>query len=254
LVNHASITVPTDRWITADGVGYANAVENNGNLSMSPRAHISVGSSKLVNNGPMYAGGYGGDYATVHGKLENNNYLLPCYSSLASGSLSVTGDFTATSGAQLRIRIHGVALDDYDRLNVQGTANLAGTLDVRLTDGFVPSIGNSFNVVTYAARTGQFNSVYLPTLPSGREWRLQYGSLAVTLSVVASSSILAGDLNCDGSVGFGDINPFVLYLSNFASWQATYPNCPSQNGDINGDGSYPSFGDINPFVTLLSSR
>jgi photosystem II stability/assembly factor-like uncharacterized protein len=60
-----------------------------------------------------------------------------------------------------------------------------------------------------------------------------------------------GDLNCDGSVNFGDINPFVLFLSNFALWQATY-DCPPENGDINGDGSYPSFGDINPFVALLT--
>ncbi|MBP7746201.1 MAG: hypothetical protein KA383_08710 [Phycisphaerae bacterium] len=65
-------------------------------------------------------------------------------------------------------------------------------------------------------------------------------------------SIVTGDLNCDGCVGFGDINPFVLYLANFETWQATYPNCPAPNGDINGDGTYPSFRDINPFVTLMS--
>ncbi len=63
---------------------------------------------------------------------------------------------------------------------------------------------------------------------------------------------LLGDLNCDGEVGFGDINPFVLFLSNFAAWQAAYPGCPPTNGDINGDGTYPSFGDINPFVALLT--
>jgi YVTN family beta-propeller protein len=70
------------------------------------------------------------------------------------------------------------------------------------------------------------------------------------LSIVCHAVL--GDLDCDGTVGFGDINPFVLYLSNFAAWQATYPDCPATNGDINGDGLYPSFGDINPFVALLS--
>jgi hypothetical protein len=63
--------------------------------------------------------------------------------------------------------------------------------------------------------------------------------------------VCPGDLNCDGIVDFGDINPFVLYLSNFAQWQLSYPGCPPENGDINGDGSYPSFGDINPFVALI---
>jgi len=49
-----------------------------------------------------------------------------------------------------------------------------------------------------------------------------------------------GDLNCDGIVDFGDINPFVLYLSNFGACQAAYPDCPPENGDIN------------PFVALLT--
>jgi hypothetical protein len=62
---------------------------------------------------------------------------------------------------------------------------------------------------------------------------------------------LAGDLNCDGAVNFADINPFVLYLSNFATWQGTYAGCLPENGDINGDGLYPDFGDINPTIALL---
>ena len=63
-----------------------------------------------------------------------------------------------------------------------------------------------------------------------------------------------GDVNCDGVVDFGDINPFVQYLSNFTAWQATYPRCHALNGDIDGDGTHGqgSFGDINPFVALLS--
>jgi hypothetical protein len=62
-----------------------------------------------------------------------------------------------------------------------------------------------------------------------------------------------GDLNCDGFIDFGDINPFVLCLSNFDGWQTTFPGCPPENGDINGDGTYgqESLGDINPFVPLL---
>ncbi len=67
------------------------------------------------------------------------------------------------------------------------------------------------------------------------------------------SQVCFGDLNCDGQIGFADINPFVLYLSNFDAWQAAFPGCEPRNGDLNDDGLYPSFGDINPFVTLLSN-
>jgi hypothetical protein len=62
-----------------------------------------------------------------------------------------------------------------------------------------------------------------------------------------------GDLNCDGAVDFGDINPFVLILTDPAAWQAAHPGCPFSTGDINADG-FVDFGDINPFVTLLSGQ
>jgi len=62
---------------------------------------------------------------------------------------------------------------------------------------------------------------------------------------------LKGDLNCDSLVDFGDINPFVLALSNPAQYKITYPGCFIENGDINMDGA-TDFGDINPFVAILS--
>ncbi len=65
-------------------------------------------------------------------------------------------------------------------------------------------------------------------------------------------TVRRGDLNCDGHVDFGDINPFVLALTNPAAYQAAFPNCPFDNRDINADGKF-DFGDINPFVSLLTN-
>jgi subtilisin family serine protease len=59
-----------------------------------------------------------------------------------------------------------------------------------------------------------------------------------------------GDLNCDGTIDFDDINPFVLALSNPTAYQAAYPNCNILNGDCDFDGDV-DFDDINPFVALL---
>jgi len=76
------------------------------------------------------------------------------------------------------------------------------------------------------------------------------GAGQITFTVQA---VCIGDVNCDGTVGFGDINPFVLYMSNNAAWQLEFPGCNAENGDINCDGTYGqgSFGDINPFVALM---
>lgn len=73
--------------------------------------------------------------------------------------------------------------------------------------------------------------------------------LSVTVSGITQS--LAGDVNCDGVVDFGDINPFIMTLADPEGWQALYPECHLLNGDIDGNGSV-GFEDINPFIALLT--
>lgn len=51
---------------------------------------------------------------------------------------------------------------------------------------------------------------------------------------VTELGLLVGNLTCAGVVGFGDINPSVLQLSDPAGCQATCSNGPTANGDING--------------------
>lgn len=80
-------------------------------------------------------------------------------------------------------------------------------------------------------------------LPSGDG--LAGGAALATFAVY-----VPGDLNCDGIVNFGDVNAFVLALSNPGVWAETYPHCPARSGDVDGDGAV-NFGDINPFVSLI---
>ncbi len=77
------------------------------------------------------------------------------------------------------------------------------------------------------------------------------GEVRVDMGVDEFGSFVYGDLNCDGAVDFGDINPFVLTLTDPATYEATFPDCDILNADINGDGAV-DFGDINPFVALLT--
>jgi hypothetical protein len=69
--------------------------------------------------------------------------------------------------------------------------------------------------------------------------------------ILPGSGAVPGDLNCDGSVAFGDINPFVLALADPTAYGSAYPDCNVLNGDINADGSVDC-ADINPFVALLT--
>jgi predicted outer membrane repeat protein len=77
------------------------------------------------------------------------------------------------------------------------------------------------------------------------------GQPRADMGVDEYGSFVYGDLNCDGAVDFGDINPYVLALTDPAAYGTTFPACDVLNADINVDGTV-DFRDINPFVALLT--
>ena len=74
-----------------------------------------------------------------------------------------------------------------------------------------------------------------------------------TVTSAAATLWLAGDINCDGVINYGDINPFVLALKGASAYEAEFPNCRQLNADCNGDAAV-NYGDINPFVILLATQ
>ena len=59
-----------------------------------------------------------------------------------------------------------------------------------------------------------------------------------------------GDLNCDGWVNNGDIDPFVMAITYPGYYTALFPDCDITLADCNGDGVVNN-GDIDAFVSLL---
>jgi hypothetical protein len=207
---------------------------NGGDIQCSDPLHLLGG--VLTGSGTVYGAGVNNDGAVVR-------------PGLSPGTIVVNGTYTQAAGGTLDIEVGGTAPGtQYDQLIGTGLVMLDGTINIALIDGFVPDPGAEFEVVTYPVHYGEFAAVHLPPPVSTRRFGLFVEPTSAVLRVA-----LRGDLNCDGSVNFGDINPFVLLLSNPAAWQAAYPACPSMTGDINGDGSV-GFGDINPFVALLSGK
>ncbi len=68
---------------------------------------------------------------------------------------------------------------------------------------------------------------------------------------IVADGVLDGDLNCDGNISVGDINPFVLAITDAAAYEAAFPDCDIDAADINGD-NMTSVGDINGFVALVT--
>ena len=98
------------------------------------------------------------------------------------------------------------------------------------------------------------DDAYYPNVPNGAVWYSFTISDYNNNGRPDSYDVCVGDMNCDGTIDWADLNPFVLYLSNDEAWQAEFRCCIKRNGDINCDGTYGtgSFGDINPFVALMT--
>jgi alpha-amylase len=173
-----------------------------------------------LNDGDGYLTG-GSNPNGIQVALNNSN-------TLGVTATSATGAATATTGFELFIPYADIGLP------VQPDATIGMAMFI------VQSGGNVGNQWLPGLGGGQANLGVAPDLTaiSGQ----QYAALAL---------VRRGDVNCDGSADFADINPFVLMLSNLAAWQAAYPVCPILNGDISNDGTV-GFDDINPFVALLS--
>ncbi len=77
------------------------------------------------------------------------------------------------------------------------------------------------------------------------------GSLTVDNLILELREFVVGDVNCDGSIDFFDIDPFVMAITDPTGYAAAYPDCDLLSADCNGDGLVDFF-DIDPFVGLIT--
>jgi len=112
-----------------------------------------------------------------------NNGTLNVGNGSTAGTIAITGNYTQGSSGALGIGIGGLtAGTQFDQLTVSGTATLAGTLNLSLVGGYMPSAGNSFQIITCGSRSGTFASVTGETQGS-RTLTPAYNSGNVTIQV-----------------------------------------------------------------------
>jgi hypothetical protein len=118
-----------------------------------------------------------------YGHVVNNGRVNPG-SAGAPGVLTVVGNYTQTQYATLMIQIAGTSSGDFSVLNVLGDANLNGSLDPVLLNGFVPSLGDSFTFLNYAFLTGEFSHIKHRIFNNGTlQWSVIYEANHAILTV-----------------------------------------------------------------------
>ena len=81
----------------------------------------------------------------------------------APSVITITGNYTQSSGGALDVDLGGKSLAGYDQLQVSGMATLAGTLNVDLLSSFTISPLEEFQIVTYGTVSGTFTTYNDPT-------------------------------------------------------------------------------------------
>jgi len=141
----------------------------------------STSSNTFINNkGSIARSG------TVYGNVTNyGGEVSPGEPVGVPGVLTVSNNYMQTPSAILAIQIAGMDPGQVSVLNVLGNANLNGSLDPVLVNGFVPAIGQSFTFMNYASLTGSFFRIQNQVFDHGRKrWLVTYNPTAAVLFVV----------------------------------------------------------------------
>jgi hypothetical protein len=162
----------------------------NGTLSLAG-VTIDAGASLLLNGVSQLSAGL------LNASLTNCGTVLPGASPGTLTIASGNGYQQAATGT-LVIELGGKnAGTQHSQLAIAGAASLAGGLEVRLINGFMPRPGDTFQLLTCAARAGTFSGISGPQ-PAGTIWMPRYSGTNVTLGlasqVTLAAPILAGGM------------------------------------------------------------
>ncbi len=130
----------------------SGSVTNQGLLSLDG-VTLNLTTGPFVNDVPGLITGTGaisfsGNIFTNHGTVSPG---------ASPGILSFSGNYIQSAAGRLNIEINGTTEGtNYDRLAVTGAATLDGTLNVTVAEEYLPAISNTFSVLTFTSRNGDF--------------------------------------------------------------------------------------------------
>jgi hypothetical protein len=135
------------------------------------------------------------------------------------GFLDVTGNYSQSAAGTLALEMAGrnAGTPEFDRLRVTGTTTLNGTVNLTLLNGFQPSAGEEFRVISSALRSGAFTVHAFPP-PGGVSRRIDplYDATGLSLitQIVPPLEFIAATTGADGSPAGGQMIPHDVALDS----------------------------------------
>ena len=113
------------------------------------------------------------------------------------------GEYNQNTEGSLTIKIGGNSTGSYGAVDADSSINLSGELEIILIDGFVPAIGDQFNILNCSKKlTGTFDTVTLPDISDyGLAWNTSKLYSAGRLNIIPRHFTIYVD---DDNTGFED--------------------------------------------------
>jgi hypothetical protein len=181
MVNAGTVEVGTQGQVTGAGSYVQNAAVAQTIVNGTFAHTVSLQAGTLTGAG------------TIQGTVQQSGgLLLPGNNGL--GTLTIRGQYAQGLGGTFGVNLAGLNQGvTYGLLAVQGAGTavtLNGNLKVGLLNGFTPSLGNTFGILTCTGCTigGNLRGLSLPALASGLDWSVRFVDALGTLQLAVVSS------------------------------------------------------------------
>jgi hypothetical protein len=186
--NAGAFTIGSGSTFTVGGTGTtftqtAGSTLDDGTLALSGTGSLTLSGGSLLGTG------------RITGAVKSSATVSPGNSTTSTGILTETGAYTQNATGTLKISIGGTtAGTQYDQLK-PGTATLGGALTTTLINGFTPTVGQSFTIMSFTSKTGTFASCdgrsggTTCPINGSEHFNITYNPTSVALTVASGASI-----------------------------------------------------------------
>ncbi len=217
---NSALTVTGGQLVNASGATIRSIVGAGGSRTLSAGVNnqgtLSVNQAMTINGSSIVnaVGGLINGNATLTlagAPLTNQGTIAP---GTSPGILAISGNTPFSPSGVLNVEIGGLtAGTQYDRLAVSNSADLDGTLNISLLNGYEPAINDSFLVLTYGSRVDTFTTVTGQDIGNGKylytKYRPNHLALRVGPPPVTSSYTITASAGSNGSISpSGDVPVF----------------------------------------------
>jgi uncharacterized repeat protein (TIGR01451 family) len=175
--------------------------------SISSPSPIALSGGTLTGNG------------TVSAAVNNTNGTVAPGSAVATGTLTITGAYAQGVNGATNVKIGGTS--NYDIVDASASGvTLGGTLNASLFNAFVPSSGNTFDVLRFNTRSGDFATYNTPTFAGGGTFQNAYVSGSPNV-LRLTAAVTSSDLQITQSA------PLSVIHNQAGTWTLTITNGPT---------------------------